>query len=39
MRPRDIARAHKPNEYIRVAELTSCQTFIEALGRQSSAKT
>ncbi len=30
--PGDIARAHKPNEFIRAEELTSCQTFIEALG-------
>lgn len=30
--PGDIARAHKPNEFIRADELTSCQTFIEALG-------
>ncbi|TCK28019.1 acetylornithine deacetylase [Ancylobacter aquaticus] len=30
--PGDIARAHKPNEFIRLDELTSCQTFIEALG-------
>lgn len=30
--PGDIARAHKPNEFIRVDELMACQTFIEALG-------
>lgn len=30
--PGNIARAHKPNEFIRMDELTSCQAFIEALG-------
>ncbi len=30
--PGDIARAHKPNEYIRTGELAACQAMIEALG-------
>ncbi|WP_018388427.1 acetylornithine deacetylase [Ancylobacter sp. FA202] len=31
--PGDIDRAHKPNEFIRLDELTSCQAFIEGLGQ------
>jgi len=30
--PGDIARAHKPDEYILASELTACQRMIEALG-------
>ncbi|MBB3286826.1 MULTISPECIES: acetylornithine deacetylase [unclassified Rhizobium] len=32
--PGDIARAHKPNEFILTHELTACQAMIEALGRR-----
>ncbi len=31
--PGDIARAHKPNEFILLSELEACQAMIEALGR------
>ncbi len=31
--PGDIARAHKPNEFILASELAACQSLIEALGR------
>ncbi|CAN7674940.1 acetylornithine deacetylase [Neorhizobium sp. LjRoot104] len=31
--PGDIARAHKPNEFILASELTACQAMIEKLGR------
>jgi acetylornithine deacetylase len=30
--PGDIARAHRPDEYILAGELAACQTMIEALG-------
>lgn len=30
--PGDIARAHKPNEFILASELAACQAMIEALG-------
>jgi len=30
--PGDIARAHKPNEFILTSELAACQTMIETLG-------
>ncbi|MEO9962098.1 MAG: M20/M25/M40 family metallo-hydrolase, partial [Nisaea sp.] len=30
--PGDIGRAHKPDEYVLVEELTACQTLVEALG-------
>lgn len=32
--PGDIARAHKPNEFILSSELLGCQTMIEALGER-----
>ncbi|KAA1184687.1 acetylornithine deacetylase [Rhizobium tropici] len=32
--PGDIGRAHKPNEFILMDELTACQAMIEALGRR-----
>lgn len=32
--PGDIARAHKPNEFILMDELAACQHMIEALGRR-----
>ncbi|WEX78959.1 acetylornithine deacetylase [Sinorhizobium numidicum] len=35
--PGDIGRAHKPDEYILVAELLACQAMIEALGARCSA--
>jgi len=31
--PGDIARAHKPNEFILTSELAACQSLIDALGR------
>lgn len=31
--PGDIARAHKPNEFILTSELAACQAMIEALGQ------
>ena len=31
--PGDIARAHKPNEFILASELAACQSLVEALGR------
>ncbi|MND69813.1 Acetylornithine deacetylase [compost metagenome] len=31
--PGDIARAHKPNEFILTSELAACQTMIEMLGQ------
>lgn len=31
--PGDIARAHKPNEFILTSELAACQTMIETLGQ------
>ncbi|MEF3133957.1 acetylornithine deacetylase [Rhizobium sp. 268] len=30
--PGDIARAHRPDEYIEIGELAACQTMIEKLG-------
>ncbi len=30
--PGDIARAHRPNEFIQASELAACQAMIEALG-------
>jgi acetylornithine deacetylase len=30
--PGDIARAHRPDEYIEPAELAACRTMIEDLG-------
>lgn len=35
--PGDIGRAHKPDEYIEVAELAACQELIEALGNRLAA--
>jgi acetylornithine deacetylase len=35
--PGDIARAHKPDEYILASELTACQRMIEALGARCAA--
>lgn len=35
--PGDIARAHKPDEYILASELTGCQQLIEALGARCAA--
>lgn len=32
--PGEIDRAHKPDEYIRVEELSACETLLERLGRQ-----
>lgn len=36
--PGDIARAHKPNEFIFTSELADCQAMIEKLGRYCGAK-
>ncbi|MQW90756.1 acetylornithine deacetylase [Sinorhizobium saheli] len=35
--PGDIARAHKPDEYIEIGELAACRKMIEALGQRLSA--
>ncbi|QKD05150.1 acetylornithine deacetylase [Mesorhizobium loti] len=35
--PGDIARAHKPDEYILTSELTACQRLVEALGAHCAA--
>jgi acetylornithine deacetylase len=35
--PGDIGRAHKPDEYIEIAELDACQALIEALGARLAA--
>lgn len=35
--PGDIARAHRPNEYIEIAELAACRTMIEDLGTRLAA--
>ncbi|TIW85022.1 MAG: acetylornithine deacetylase, partial [Mesorhizobium sp.] len=35
--PGDIARAHKPDEYILASELIACQRMIEALGARCAA--
>lgn len=37
--PGDIARAHKPNEFIETGELAACQAMIEALGDRCRAET
>lgn len=37
--PGDIARAHKPNEFIETGELAACQVMIEALGDRCRAET
>jgi acetylornithine deacetylase len=36
--PGDIARAHKPNEFILASELDDCQAMLEALGRHCRAE-
>lgn len=35
--PGEIGRAHRPNEYIEIAELHACQTMIEKLGTRLTA--
>lgn len=35
--PGDIVRAHRPNEYIEIAELAACRTMIEDLGTRLAA--